>query len=237
MCLGFGHRKRATSDDYQQSIPIHQPLEESDDGLPGAFQSLSIHSSRAKTPVSTQAVALPSFLRRESAPSITPSSTAGGPKIPAFPRFSPPQCRRCSWIPKKRETVLNKNPNGNAGRPYYICIKCKNVPSASSPQQHYHPSSAKISQWRSKREKEGWIAWDDNIGIASTNRPCYCGFVCRQDRAGVDSGYPGGGFWTCAVGVCGFLSFRRDALTEMEARKRGLPADEMFEPWLLRSLN
>ncbi|KAL9037326.1 MAG: hypothetical protein Q9214_005751 [Letrouitia sp. 1 TL-2023] len=257
MCLCFKRSKRnAPLVDYYPPVPIERPLDVSDDGLSKAFQSLSIHSApypSAKTTVSTRSVAQPpsppiksapsitpsvakppSLPTKESTSSVTPSSAEKGGKIPIFPVPSAPQCRRCHWIPKRREIVSISNPNGNAGRPYYICIKCKqynnnNNYSSSSTQQYV---SAKISQLR-RREKDGWIAWDDNIGIEVTNRPCYCGFVCRQDKAGVNSWYPGGGFWTCAIGNCDFLSFRRDALQEWEARERGLPTDERFEPWLL----
>lgn len=177
----------------------------------------------------------PSPRVKESTPSITPPAAKTRGKIPVFPVSSAPQCRHCPWIPRQRETVGKSNPNGNADRPYYICIKCKEYNrkiSSSGTQQQQQHASAETSQLR-RRENDGWIAWDDNIGIQATNRPCYCGFVSRQDRRGANSMYPGGGFWTCAIGRCDFSSFRRDALTEREARERRLPSDDGFEPWLL----
>ncbi|KAI4164463.1 MAG: hypothetical protein LQ342_001776 [Letrouitia transgressa] len=180
-------------------------------------ESTSIISSVAKPPSPP--------IKNESTPSITPSAAEKRGQIPIFPMPSAPQCRRCHWIPKRREIVGISNPNGNAGRPYYICIKCK--------QYNNNNDSISSSTQLRRRERDGWITWDDDIGIRATNRPCYCGFVCRQGRAGVNSGYPGGGFWTCAIGKCNFLSFRRDAVPEWEARERGLPSDDGFEPWLL----
>lgn len=140
-------------------------------------------------------------------------------RIPTFPRPTAPQCRRCGWIPKYRDTVRPNNPNGNAGRPYYRCVRCKT---------NSTPDVLKTS-----RDVSGWICWDDYIGIEEGNRACECGLACRQGKGGVNSDYPGGGFWTCAVGRCGFLSYRLDALTNEEAFKRGAPRDEGFEPWLV----
>lgn len=137
-------------------------------------------------------------------------------KFPKFPMARHPKCRRCGWIPKYRGTVKYSNPNGNYRRPYFICIRCK--------RNALDPNRPRLNR------KVGWISWDDYIGVHENNRPCFCGFVCRQDRAGVDSFCPGAGFWTCATGSCGFVSFRSDALTNEEASYDG-----GFEPWLLRT--
>ncbi|KAI4165834.1 MAG: hypothetical protein LQ346_009103 [Caloplaca aetnensis] len=141
--------------------------------------------------------------------------------MPIFPRSTPPQCPRCNWVPKYRDEVKPDNPNGNAGRPYYICFMCK---------KNGTPDVVRTTR---EKKKPGWIAWDDYIGVQASNRACECGFACRQDRAGVDSYYPGGGFWTCAVGGCDYLSFRRDGLTDEEAYRKGAPRYDGFEPWLL----
>ena len=130
---------------------------------------------------------------------------------PTFPMQETPSCRRCGYTPKKRETVSFYNPNGNAGRPYYICIKCK---------------MSKIDYAR------GWISWDDDRGVHPSNHNCDCGIVCRQDRAGKESSCPGRGFWTCASGSCGYLSYRTDGLTDNEAEDAGAAPDPGFEPWL-----
>lgn len=135
-------------------------------------------------------------------------------QIPTFPRPNAPQCRGCGWVPRKWETV--NSDSQSRGRRYYICIRCKNNPNLPG-----------------NRTEKGWLSWDDYIGIHQDNRPCFCGYVCRQDRAGPDSFYPGGGFWTCATGTCNFLSWRRDGLTNNEASSRGLPTYDGFEPWQL----
>ncbi|KAL8946697.1 MAG: hypothetical protein Q9222_006940 [Ikaeria aurantiellina] len=196
------------------------------DDLSDAFQSLSIEPKHVASVPST--IASPSAYTAPStytAPSVTTTQSSFIPKrpssnIPFFPLRSP-QCRHCGWIPRYRDIVLPTNPNGNANRPYYKCVKCK---------QNASPDARKTGD-----RIKGWITWDDHIGISPENRPCFCagGYACRQDRAGVDSFYPGGGFWTCATGSCNFLSFRNDALTDDEAYKRGAPHDGGFEPWLL----
>ncbi|KAI4183147.1 MAG: hypothetical protein L6R41_005560 [Letrouitia leprolyta] len=184
------------------------------DDLSDAFQSLSIKSEPvvAKTPV-------PSVVQIVKPP--TPKAQVQKvPKgeFPSFPVPRHPRCRRCGWIPKYRDTVKASNPNGNVGRPYFICFMCKK--NASDPNR---PTTTRAAR------EVGWIAWDDYIGIHESNRPCFCGVVCRQDRAGVDSGCPGMGFWTCAYGACDFLSFRRDAKPIQE----GAEDDGGFRPWLL----
>ncbi len=136
---------------------------------------------------------------------------------PTFPMQERPLCRRCGYKPKYRNTVLPHNPNGNAGRPYYVCIKCKN------------DRKRKVS--KTDHEK-GWISWDDDRGVRPSNHHCGCRIVCRQDRAGKDSSCPGRGFWTCAIGSCGYVSFRRDGLTDDEAKDTEAAPDAGFEPWL-----
>lgn len=82
-------------------------------------------------------------------------------------------------------------------------------------------------------QPKGWITWDDGRGVHPRNPPCFCGFVCRQDRAGIDSSRPGYGFWTCAYGSCDYFSFRTDGLTLFEAYRDGAAGDDGFRPWLL----
>lgn len=141
--------------------------------------------------------------------------------IPRFPLTPTPRCpnRNCNWTPKIRSECPATNPNGNAYRPYYICIKCKKAPSPPTP-------ARKTRQGHSK----GWITWDDAIGIHPDNPRCDCpgGWVARQDRGGENGFYQGGGFWTCATGRCAYLSFRLDGDPVMEGRW-----DDGFEPWLL----
>lgn len=133
---------------------------------------------------------------------------------PSFPLSSSPLCRRCAYRPKYRDTVSVNNTNGNAGRPYYICIRCKNDQTIISVGQN----------------GKGWITWDDRRGINSRNPRCNCGLLARQDRAGLNTYAPGAGFWTCSTGACGYVSWRKDGLGEAEA---GGMEDGGFVPWLI----
>jgi predicted RNA-binding protein YlxR (DUF448 family) len=117
---------------------------------------------------------------------------------PTFPMQKKPSCPRCG-CKASRKTVSPHNPNGNVGRPYYICIKCKTN------------RECKVSKIEYGK---GWISWDDDRGVHPSNRSCDCRIMCRQDRAGKYSSCPGRGFWTCAIGSCGYLSFRRNGLTD-----------------------
>lgn len=187
--------------------------------LSSAFQSLSVQSQ----PVAK----IPSTITTyESAP--VPALAPNPASVKEFPTFPLRQarCRTCGWVPKYRDKVSARNPNGNANRPYYICIRCRRDPDPTS------PATTTARATRARRGK-GWITWDDNIGISRDNRLCSCGVVSRQDRGGVDSYYPGGGFWTCATGACDYGSFRKDGLTDDEALRMGAPPDYGFEPWLL----
>ena len=200
-CLCFGNRRKRSRAQYPYPGLEAQPVQPY---YSNAFQS----PPNRIEPFPTTRSAVPTQITR-------PNPLA---QIPTFPRPNAPQCRRCGWIPRRWETVKSDNQNGNIGRRYYICIKCKNDPNVPG-----------------TRSEKGWLSWDDNIGIHQDNRPCFCGYVCRQDRAGPDSFYPGGGFWTCATGTCSFLSWRKDGLTNDEALNRGLSPYDGFEPWQLRA--
>ncbi|KAL9031610.1 MAG: hypothetical protein Q9196_000367 [Gyalolechia fulgens] len=199
---------------YKTSTPAETPKPaaiESNvepDDLADAFCSLSFSINSkpsAKSPVSSGVQIL------EPAPQN---------RFPIFPMAEHPQCRVCRWRPRYKNFVKADNKKGNVGRPFFICVKCKKNASAD-------PYHSKISR------EVGWISWDDYIGVHERNPPCACGVVCRQDRAGPDSSCPGAGFWTCATGSCGFVSFRKDALTTDEAYRQRAPYDDGFEPWLL----
>ena len=123
-----------------------------------------------------------------------------------FPLRDPPRCRRCS-MPGHRRVVHPGSLLGNDNRPYYVCDKCKDDPTA--------PADA--------LGRKGWITWDDSKGLPRSNLAnhprCRCRFLARQDR------WRGGnGFWTCCKGRCGYFSWRSDG-------KDG--AKGHFEPWLL----
>jgi hypothetical protein len=68
----------------------------------------------------------------------------------------------------------------------------------------------------------GFITWDDNVGLDSSNPKCYCGITSRQDRISVRGNLPGWGFWTCAAGQCDYFSERRDGIGYYEALDMGL---------------
>ena len=138
---------------------------------------------------------------------------------PLWPQFpvTHPLCRRCGREPRYRNTVMPANPNGNAGRPYYICVRC-NQNCSQSLQDH----------------RRGWITWDDDRGIHARNPTFYCGAVSRQDRAGVESSIPRLGFWTCATGSCDYFSKFWNGWTNKE--KALSPPESQcveFVPWLL----
>jgi hypothetical protein len=135
--------------------------------------------------------------------------------LPRFP-LSSPTCRFCNCNPRYRSSVMPNNPNGNAYRPFYSCIRCR-------PQR---------LRTRSDHER-GWITWDDGRGIAHSNPNCDCGVPSWQHRAGVESPRHGLGFWTCASGSCGYSSEYLNAETREEARDYHMvPNRVTFRPWL-----
>ncbi|KAL8676487.1 MAG: hypothetical protein Q9186_006995 [Xanthomendoza sp. 1 TL-2023] len=195
------------------------PKEEADD-LSQSFNSLSLQSKPIIPSVvsASSVITLPSITTSSivtAPPSINPappSTFSPAPPtitrhpVPLFPLDVHPECRHCGYIPDSPSCVGERNRNGNAGRSYYICKECKE-----------------------RNPREGWITWNHGIGIDATVGPCFCpggGFACRKDRMGVGSADPGKGFWTCAVGGCGFMSWRRDGRTSEQARRLGLAYDE-----------
>ncbi len=135
------------------------------------------------------------------------------PLRPQFP-LTHPSCRHCGWEPRFNCTVWTER-NGNFGRPYFICVKCK----------HHN---------RGVQHREGWITWDDERGICDGNPPCYCGALSRQDRAGANTSMPGQGFWTCATGSCDYFSKYRNGWTDKEVASNPFePECVGFFPWLL----
>lgn len=218
MC--FGSKKRESLDYPPSRLVDSQPSDRVED-LSDAFQKLSIKSEPIASVqgISTTSKPLVSAQSTKTTWNVRPNPV---PRIPTFP-LNAVRCRRCGWVPKYRDKVKPSNPNGNAGRPYYICFMCK---------KNETPAILKSNRMV---HKKGWITWDDSIGISQENHFCFCNEVSRQDRAGVDSYCPGSGFWTCATGSCNYLSFRRDGLPIDEAYERGAGADG-FKPWLLPCL-
>ena len=110
---------------------------------------------------------------------------------PNRPAGHPYRCRHCGSTNLKRDIVKPGNPNGNDGRPYYVCTNpiCPEVRRQDVP-QHFR----------------GWVTWDDNVGIAPGNPCCYClgPRNSRLDNSGRKH------FWTCATGACGYTSWRQD---------------------------
>ncbi len=134
--------------------------------------------------------------------------------VPRFPLESP-KCRFCGWVPRRISTVREGNLNGNALRPYYICLPCK----------------YDRFQITSDHER-GWIAWNDARGIHPSNPNCDCGIPSRQDGVGVRRLRAGMGFWTCASGACSYYSELRNGQTPEEAAEYPLPENVTFSPWL-----
>ncbi|EMD86689.1 hypothetical protein COCC4DRAFT_33191 [Bipolaris maydis ATCC 48331] len=124
------------------------------------------------------------------------------PLQPQFPLLRP-HCRVCGSATLDRHITRPSNPNGNASRPYYICMLCKS------------------------NNEEGWVTWDDERGVCNSNPTCYCGVPSRQDREGIARGRPGLGFWTCATGSCDYYSRWSNGWTIYT------PQCVEFDPWLL----
>ncbi|EMC95493.1 hypothetical protein BAUCODRAFT_45138, partial [Baudoinia panamericana UAMH 10762] len=82
-------------------------------------------------------------------------------------------CAHCQH-PCSQYVTRRDNPNGNAGRPYFICHNCNN----------------------------SWSTWNDTRGISPSNPPCNCGVPSRQGKSGVGAAWEGYGFWVCAKGSC-----------------------------------
>jgi hypothetical protein len=111
------------------------------------------------------------------------------PLTPRFPLdLDRLECSRCDGEPERKITRPT-NPNGNAGRPYYICSDCGE-----------------------------WITWYDDRGVHGSNPNYDCGIACRQDRAGANAEIleTGLGFWTCASGSCGYFAKLMNGLTDEE---------------------
>lgn len=111
------------------------------------------------------------------------------PTTPTKNRTQQPLCPICEK-PATLHFVKESNPNGNAGRPYYMCD-----------------------------EHQRWLCWADERGLHPLNPPCDCGAPSRQDRIGVfNLRAPKMGFWTCASGACRFYSEDRDGETGWVAK-------------------
>lgn len=103
-------------------------------------------------------------------------------------QLRPPQpqatCHNCNR-PATLRITSPRNPNGNAGRPYFACRTCQ--------------------------RESSWVCWADTRGIEPTNPCCDCDLPSRQDRIGSNKGCMAGrGFWTCSTGRCGFYSEHED---------------------------
>lgn len=137
-----------------------------------AFQSLSLqdhppYEFRAATAIPKVRQHLPPIapvpgLPRNGLPSPPPSpmlvESPAGPsrdsRFPRFPKDEHPKCRRCGWIPIHRSTAgyndPNNDPNGNNGRPYFICVKCKEKAEAEAGVQR-NPNSPQKSKYKMSR--------------------------------------------------------------------------------------
>jgi hypothetical protein len=136
------------------------------------------------------------------------------PKLMARFPLQQPRCRRCdNGVPQLNFTGHN-NPNGNAGRPFYLCPACDDP-----------------LVWGS-----GWISWNDQVGMHPSNPNCDCGIPSRQGKAGQNSRRSGWGFWSCASGGCDYYSHLRSGRNEQEAAAANEDYRNpmlWFVPWLL----
>jgi len=119
------------------------------------------------------------------------------PLVPNFPLSNAPMCRHCERY-GVRLIVRPSNPNGNAGRPFYRCesIRCRQL------------------------EDEGWLTWDDNIGVHASNPRCDCGIPSRRNYAGISSCVAGQMFWRCADCTCEYRSYDESGMTPAERALR-----------------
>ncbi|CAG8906322.1 unnamed protein product [Penicillium egyptiacum] len=88
--------------------------------------------------------------------------------------LEPPKCPKCYEYGIRR-IVNSSNPNGNAGRPYYICYSC-----------------------------DRFICFADRRGISPANRRCRCGKYTRRQISGTGKELPHGIHYVCARGWCWF---------------------------------
>lgn len=91
---------------------------------------------------------------------------------PTFPLRTAPTCHQCGE-PCTRHDTSPFNENGNAGRPYYICMDSG----------HYRKFST----------------FDDSRGVVRGNPQCSCGYMSRRCRR---NGLDRGEFYCCPVGGC-----------------------------------
>ena len=214
---GASTQSTGHSQDGTQTTTPTQSATQSTPAIQSKIQNTTPSQTSPPTANSTQPPPQTTTPTQSSPPtainSQQPPQQSGLSPLPTFPVSRPPICGKCHNSCTRR-IVSASNRNNNANRPFYICRVCKedpNIPGRST--------------------EKGWISWDDSVGVCNTNRACYCGVACRQDRAGFESRYAGNGFWTCAYGTCDFLSYRRDCRTVREVIEKGLdPFDDIFVP-------
>ena len=90
--------------------------------------------------------------------------------------------------------VMLSNPNGNGGRPYFVCT---------------NPECPNRDSLTLGGHEVGWVSWADNIGVRDSNPSCACPqrYPLREDRSGQFSTRPFHRFWTCQYGACGYFSW------------------------------
>ena len=91
-----------------------------------------------------------------------------------------PICRECHHRTTRRITRAS-NRTGNAGRPYYKCLKC-----------------------------DKFQCFDDDRGNNPKNPRCSCQVASRQQVAGPDKPIPRGLHYVCRSGQCNFYTVRLD---------------------------
>ncbi|KAJ5718250.1 hypothetical protein N7488_003896 [Penicillium malachiteum] len=99
----------------------------------------------------------------------------------APPPQSPPSCRECGRRSTRRITQQS-NKKGNAGRPFYKCLRC-----------------------------DKFLCFDDRRGNDVSNPLCYCGASSKEQRAGPDKRVPGGLHFVCRLGCCDFYQAHRNS--------------------------
>ncbi|KAI0438320.1 hypothetical protein F4803DRAFT_535546 [Xylaria telfairii] len=99
----------------------------------------------------------------------------------ASPPTQPPPCHRCGQV-SERLVTRSSNRNGNAGRPYYKCLRCNK-----------------------------FLVFADYRGNDPTNPECHCGCSSKLQITGMSKWVAGRLHYVCRLGSCDFFSPTKDA--------------------------
>ncbi|KAK5992055.1 hypothetical protein PT974_05451 [Cladobotryum mycophilum] len=93
-----------------------------------------------------------------------------------LPSSTPKHCFQCGGSTSRFKTSAN-NPNGNAGRPYNMCLHCNK-----------------------------FLGFDDQRGNHLSNPECHCGTPSKMQATGKTAAAPLALHFVCRLGECDFFS-------------------------------